>query len=73
MANITPMTLIIVVVILGFITPYLSSLSLEYSGNYTVTNSLIALDYNVNSNFTNRVMIPLIGNPSGRATKRAAA
>jgi hypothetical protein len=62
MANVTPFTLIVIVAILTFITPYLAGMSQEY-GTATATNNLTGLAANLSVTYTNRVLVPLVGNP----------
>lgn len=64
MANVTPMTLLITVAVLGFITPYLSGFSQEY-GTQAATNTLVGLSYNISTVYNNRILEPLVGNPNG--------
>ncbi len=62
MASVTPMSLLITVAVLGFITPYLAGFSLEY-GTSSATNTLVGLSYNVSSVYDTRILQPLVGNP----------
>ena len=64
MASVTPMTLLITVAVLGFITPYLSGFSQEY-GTSSATNTLVGLSYNISSTYNTRILEPLVGNPNG--------
>ena len=64
MANVTPLTLIVVIVAMTFIMPYLSGISAEYAGNATYTASMVSLNYSISNTYTNRVLTPLIGNPA---------